>query len=568
MNQADPRPCQRCGLKRRAEPRGRHCYDCLPGGPFTPPPCKRCGTTENFFASGLCARCHLYGSIRVDACPDCHAWGVTRHRKWVCIACHYWRAKFSTIGPCLACGTVLAISDAGVCRLCRVQARRNRKDTGQLDLAGANRHGAQLFLADMYKKRSNASRPVNSSSNPVSAPPNGPRPVLHRQAVLFTMDRNFTGGRAMVGPPRDPVLAAILEAHLSDYAQRVGWHRWRTSEVRCGIRLLLGLQDTPGAAIARSELAVLAQFFITQRDVAAALTDAGMLVDDRVPAVRRWFDRQVLDLPGQVRSELESWFEVMHAGSACAPRRRPRSETTIRIYLLATLPAMRRWADDGHDSLREITRGQVLAALPPEPARRKTCGQAMRSIFEILKSRKLVFINPATRLAHASEQPLPPATVDLGAVRAALASPDTARAAITALVAYHGLRSHHLRHLQLTDIRDRHLFLDGRAIPLAAPVRRRLCLWLDHRTERWPTSTNPHVFIHFRTAYRNEPVGIRWVFLTLNLSGGVQALRSDRILHEANATDSDPRRLCDLFGLSIQHATRYTDAIREPAVRN
>lgn len=58
------------------------------------------------------------------------------------------------------------------------------------------------------------------------------------------------------------------------------------------------------------------------------------------------------------------------------------------------------------------------------------------------------------------------------------------------------------------------------------------------------------------------------MFLTLNLSGGVQALRSDRILHEAIASGGDPRRLCDLFGLSIQHATRYTDAIREPAPLN
>ena len=35
---------------------------------------RRCGTTENFFASGLCARCHLHGTIRVDACADC-PWG-------------------------------------------------------------------------------------------------------------------------------------------------------------------------------------------------------------------------------------------------------------------------------------------------------------------------------------------------------------------------------------------------------------------------------------------------------------------------------------------------------------
>ena len=563
MKQPEPRFCQRCGIKRRANPGGRHCWDCMQGGPYVPPPCQRCGTTEDFFASGLCARCHLHGSIRVDACPDCHAWGATRHTKWLCWSCANWRAKYPTVAACIACGIVLTLNAAGVCRLCRAQARRNSAAEGAFDVADANRFGAQLFLADMHKKATNPTRlPV-----PPPAPPTGRRPVTHRQLVLFRMTRDFTGGRGSVGPPRDPVLAAVLDAHVTDYANRLGWDRLRISDVRCGVRLLLGLQDTPGAAIARSELAVLAHFFITARHVAEVLADAGMLVDDRVPAIRRWFDQQVLDLPDPMVAALGVWFEVMHAGSTSSPRRRPRNETTIRIYVQATLPAMRRWASDGHGSLREITRSEVLAALPKEPARRKICGQAMRSIFGILKSHKLVFVNPATRLAHVSEQPLPPPTVDLDAVRAALASPDPARAAITALVAYHGLRSHHLRDLRLTDIRDRRLFVDGRSIPLAAPVRKRIAVWLDHRTARWPASTNPHLFIHFRTAERDEPVGVRWVFLTLNLPGGAQALRADRILHEATATGGDPRRLCDLFGLSIQHATRYTDAIAEPALR-
>lgn len=192
----------------------------------------------------------------------------------------------------------------------------------------------------------------------------------------------------------------------------------------------------------------------------------------------------------------------------------------------------------------------------------------MRSIFGILKDRKLIFTNPAVRLAHASESPIPPPAVDLDAVRAALNSPDPARAALTALVAYHRLRSHQLRNLRLTDIRDRHLHLDGRSIPLAEPVRRRLRVWLDHRGQRWPTSTNPHLFVHFRSVHHDETVGLRWVFLTFGVPGGVQALRAERILYEAIATGCDPRRLCDLFGLSIQHATRYTDAITEPALPN
>ena len=34
------------------------CFECWPGGPVTPPPCRRCGSKEDYYTSGLCARCH------------------------------------------------------------------------------------------------------------------------------------------------------------------------------------------------------------------------------------------------------------------------------------------------------------------------------------------------------------------------------------------------------------------------------------------------------------------------------------------------------------------------------
>ncbi|MFC8127352.1 hypothetical protein [Streptomyces sp. NPDC057302] len=39
----------------------------------------------------------------------------------------------------------------------------------------------------------------------------------------------------------------------------------------------------------------------------------------------------------------------------------------------------------------------------------------------------------------------------------------------------------------------------------------------------------------------------------------VQALREDRILQEIHATGGEIRRICDLFGLSITGALRYTE---------
>ena len=561
MIQAEPRFCVSCGIKRRADPGGRHCHDCMPGGPFTPPPCRRCQGTEDFFASGLCARCHLYGSIRIDACSECHAWGVTRRRKWRCRGCAQWDGLHES-GTCRSCGLDRTVNERGICRLCWKNASGHRLSIGGFDPIGGNRHGQQLFFADMQRA---ARRKRFHRLRTDSGWPEG-RPVAHRQLVLFTMAPDLSRGRRVLPPPRDAQLAAALDAVAVAHARRRGWRRTVSSKLRCGIRILLGLQDTPGAPIRWSETRLLPQLSLTARPVIEVLDSVGMFEDDRVPAIDRWFADASFDLPASMTAELEVWFDVMSRGSTKPPRRRPRSPTTIKLYWAASVPALRRWAGEGHDSLREITRAEVLAVLPDDPAGRKMCGQAMRSIFGVLKGRRLIFANPAVRLAHASDSPLPPATVDLDAVRAALNSSDPARAALVALVAFHGLRSHQLRDLQLTDVRDRRLHLDERVIPLAEPVRRRVAAWLDHRARRWPSSTNPHLFIHFRSAAHNEPVGERWVFLTLGLAGGAQALRADRILHEAVATGGDPRRLCDLFGLSIQQASRYTDAIAEPTV--
>lgn len=556
-----PQPCAGCGTKPRAWRGDRYCYDCQPDGPQVPPPCKRCGSTGDYYASGLCSRCHVHAPQRVDSCRDCHAWGASRTNKWLCRPCTSWRAEYSEIRPCIACEATVTVSNRGVCRLCRTQARRLRVDNQPLDLVGANRYGTQLFFADMHKKRVVATRP------PEPPPPSEPwpsRPVPHRQLVLFRLRWDLSGGRTSVGPPRDPILAEALDAHAIGYAAGAGWDRVLTSKIRCGIRLLLGLQDTPGAAITVTEARVLSQVNIPQRPVLAVLEEVGMVEDDRTPAIVSWFERQAMGIPEEMLNELEAWFDVMHQGSTIPPRRKPRSPSTIKIYLHAALPALHYWIGQGHHSLREITRDDVLAVLPQADTDRAMMGRGLRSIFGILKARKLIFTNPTIRLHTWFDASKPPDPIDLDVVRAALTSPNPARTAIAGLVVYHALRSGQLRSLKLTNLRDRHLHIDHRVIPLADPVRQALVAWLDHRQTRWPDSTNPHLFIHFRTAARTEPVGPRWVKLNLGIPGGVQALRSDRILQEAIWSGGDIRRLCDLFGISIQQAIRYNDAITEP----
>ena len=57
-----------------------------------------------------------------------------------------------------------------------------------------------------------------------------------------------------------------------------------------------------------------------------------------------------------------------------------------------------------------------------------------------------------------------------------------------------------------------------------------------------------------------------WITKRLGISA--QAIREDRILHEAHATRGDVRRLIDLFGLSVEGAQRYTATVDHPAIRS
>lgn len=161
-------------------------------------------------------------------------------------------------------------------------------------------------------------------------------------------------------------------------------------------------------------------------------------------------------------------------------------------------------------------------------------------------------------------QPNYPLPIDLATVRAAINSTEPARAAIAALVAFHALRTGQLRALRPADIRDSRLFLPDRTVVIAGPVRNRVAAWLIERARRWPNTVKPHLFISQYTAVRTGPMDRQRISATNRLP--VQAIRKDRILHEAMTTGDDVRRLGDLFGLSVGGAERYagTAAITRP----
>jgi RNA polymerase sigma-70 factor (sigma-E family) len=245
------------------------------------------------------------------------------------------------------------------------------------------------------------------------------------------------------------------------------------------------------------------------------LADAGLLIEDVPTHVERYFTAKFIKaggLPPLMRQHLDLWLKIMLGGSRQAPRRLPRDPATVRLHIMGIAPVVQTWVEAGHTSFGEITIDDVRDALVAlsGSTRRHHAENGLKSLFKILKGRRLVFANPIKGLKVtpvATNIPLP---LDSALVRAALDSPNPAVALAVALVAFHGLTGKQVRELRITDIADHRLLLGDRDIPLAAPVRNRVAAWLDHRNRTWPASANPHLLINRRTAHRLVAIGTNY----------------------------------------------------------
>lgn len=560
------RPPARCaGCQKRpvawTTPRVDYCYRCLPGGPFTAPPCRRCGS-DNYFSAGLCGACHPGGPLRMGACRDCLAWGVYRQHNWHCWRCRWWGTNYP-LSECRYCDREMPTGELGSCRLCMEQARMRQEPGRAIDLTTATQFGHQLFLANVTGQP--------RRTQPLLKLPRDYRPlpsVPWRQEALFelTPDPELAKRLALNA---DRELADYCKSIVTDHAAKHGWSKRQTNGVIASLRVLHVLQDTPRAKIKASEVARLRNYDGTVNSTLDVLEAAGLLIEDRPTRIERYFNDKTAELPEPMKHQLQIWLNVMITGSATAPRRLPRLPQTAQIKIASLAPIVRTWSAQGHTSLAEITPAHVRAALPASGAQRALAERALRSVFTILKAQKVIFTNPTRgmKLTTVNKNvPLPLAT-DL--IRDALNSPDPAIALAVALVAFHALTNQQLRTLQLTHIIDGRLLLDGRTIPLAAPVRTRLAAWLEHRQRTWPGTLNPHLLISRKTGPRLTPVGATFPWTKLDISS--QALREDRILQEIHASGGDVRRICDLFGISIEAAIRYSlafgaDAAPKPYV--
>lgn len=561
-----PRPCGRCGVNPVGYTGRECCYRCIPRKRNAALVCKRCGS-DDFYTAGLCRRCHRSAPL-VESCRDCLAWGVTRHNKWLCEACRGWRRRCPDTVECPSCRRDVVVNARGYCRLCcRHATSVNQMQPAHrtLDMVAINRHGQQLFFADLILKK--RGKQTGATTGPTTQRVRWPPgyPVTHQQLVLFSWPHDV---RKLTTRRLDPPIAhlgAALQQAIDDHGDRHGWTKNMRKRTWRGIRILLALQDTPGARVILSEASALLDVnHTTVQPVLEALASVDMVDDDRQPPLETWFATHTSGLPDSMRHELSVWFHALRDGSTSTPRTRTRHIDTVRNNVWLVMPVLRSWAADGHQSLREITRDDIIAALTTE--RRGATLSRLRSLFRYLKARKLVFTNPTARLRGDPIQPSQALPIELDPLRDALHSDDHARAALAALIAFHALRAGQLRHLLLTDIRDSRLHVAGNRMLLADPVRERVNAWLTERARRWPNTTNPHMFITFRTAVRTTVVSNAWIIDKIGLSP--QKIREDRILNEATATDGDVRRLCDLFGISVTTAQRYVDVIAKPNERD
>jgi hypothetical protein len=198
----------------------------------------------------------------------------------------------------------------------------------------------------------------------------------------------------------------------------LGWSARQREHTYYGLRIVLGIRDHTGERVKASHVELLRDIDLPVWTVMRVLADAGMLYEDRTPAFDTWVAQQLHGLLEPMAGELNTWYEVMKNGSPTAPRRRPRSEFATRLHLQWAMPILRQWANAGQVSLRAISRDDVLDALPPSGNPRAQAGQGLKSIFRVLKGRKVVFTDPTSRVKigyHKSQQPMP---VDVTLLRA------------------------------------------------------------------------------------------------------------------------------------------------------
>jgi len=229
--------------------RCRVLFHLLARRPGDPSPCLRCGSSRDYYASGLCAGCYTQAIRRWAP-----AWTATPGRDpqhpLAVRACLAWRQQYP------AAGTVWDLRPDRVPGPPRFVPAVPQTSwaaatiTGRFDLAGANRHGHQLFFANMFYENGARTRakdtaaaqpsrtvPAELSTKTVPATETD---VFGEQLRLFTIRHDLAAaGRTGLHLRADPAQAAALESLARDLAAAASWRQEQLQDNIIGIRIVL-----------------------------------------------------------------------------------------------------------------------------------------------------------------------------------------------------------------------------------------------------------------------------------------------------------------------------------------
>jgi hypothetical protein len=508
---------------------------------------------------------------RLRTCTQCLAWGVL----WrpTCSTCCDFSRRYPA-GICSTCRREVPVRD-GVCRLCRKQATLISKVDGhahrKVDLTVAARTGHQLFFANVghFRGKGTTRQPKVTPQAAVETPPRvivadpGRRPGV--QLMLCDPLRDYRGTSPQT-PPRDPALMALLLHHTETLAERYGWQKFTVRNVRYVLNGLAGCHE-PGETIKASTVQALTELKVPTRRVLEVLSMVdGLLVDDRPDALTRHIDAQFAELPTPMRQELQVWIDTLRHGG---PRRRAHPEMTTRTRLLCARPFLLEVATR-YQTLRQVTGDDVSTWLECCRRPEDTLG-ALRDLFRVLKTQRLVFTNPTSRIHHARRhkhipRPLSPQVLQqIGHV----AQDNPVLRVVVVLIGVHALSPKQVCGLQLDDIDlpNRRLHLNGTERSLDPFSADAINDYSSYRHHRWPHTSNPHLLVTSISANDHSTVSAPWLCnLFRDLPATPNQLRQDRILEEARATGADPLHLAAMFDFAADTGLRYASAVTpEPA---
>jgi len=501
------------------------------------------------------------GDVPASSCPDCLSFGACYGALSYCRACYDFTRRYRP-DECLGCARVIAVKK-GHCRLCWLQAgiaATGRRITAA-DFVQAGRY-QQLSFAGMTRLGNTSPPPPD----PVSAV-RGPQPPaaggiqlqLQIPGQCLHLDKAHWVAAAITSPALEQARGIAAEL-----AATRGWNPRIVTETRRALTVVLA-GHILGDVIAWSTLSpALRSRDLSVTRTAEILAMAGLLHDDRVSSFTVLARQRLALLPAPIAADVGHWLRTRSQGGS---RSRARNEHTVRQNLNRVHPLLLNWAEH-YTHLREVTAADIAAAIEPLTAslRRQTVA-ALRSLFRHCKKTGRIFADP-TRGVRAGQRPLsliqPLQPAEINAATTAAVTP-AARLAI-ALAAVHAARPKTIRELHLDDVDlgNRRLAMTGRTRPLDDLTRALLLAWLEHRRDRWPGTSNPHLIINQQTAMTTRAVSENWLTETCRgLTATLERLRVDRQLEEALTCGGDPLHLAAVFGLDDTTAIRYAAIARQ-----